>query len=139
MADKKDELQIPSSFDLKDLMNLQQNPQIQRQLQGLMGQQMENHKNEEKKEENLSREELRKRLRAKIRNGEEMRAGKSFQEKKQVEQLKSNPMIQRMGKNIDMDMLIEQVMKQNGLPDHPKQRKAVKKQLESMMGKMDFS
>lgn len=138
MTDKSN-LNIPSSFDLKDLMNLSENPQIQNQLQGLMSQQMNEHqKVEEPKNENLSREELRKRLRAKIRQGEESRYGKQYQEQKQVEQLKANPMVQRMGKNVDVEMLVDQVMKHNKLPDHPKQRKMVKKQVEEMIEKMNL-
>ncbi len=62
--------------------------------------------------------------------------GKSFQEKKQIDQLKSNPVVNQMGKNVDINMLVEQVMRQNGLPDHPQQRKMVRKQVEKMLEKM---
>lgn len=128
---------VKSSFDLKDLMNIGQNPEIQQQLQGMMGEQFQQFQQSEKKEENLSKEEMRKRLREKINQMSSQRHGKDVQQKKQIEQLKSNPMVQSMGKKVDINMLIDQVMKQNNIPNTPQHRKNVKKQVEALMEKMN--
>lgn len=121
---------IPSSFHLQDLMNMGNNPAVQQQLQGLLNQQMTNHTDEDPKEA------ARRKLRARIQQGEDARRGKSFQENKYVDELKKNPIVQRSGNNVDVDMLVEQVMKQNNLPDHAKQRKAVRRQVEQLLNKL---
>ena len=133
-----DQVNIPSSFDLKDLMNMEKNPAIQQQMQQMFQQQMQNHMEVPKKEETekLSREELRKRLREKMNGMKGQRMGKEYQEQKQLDQLKKNSEIARMGKDVDIDLLVNQVMKQQNLPDHPQQRKAVKKQVEKMIEKL---
>ncbi len=134
---KENEINIPSSFDLKDLMNMEKNPAIQQQVQQMFQQQMQSHMETPKKEEGeLSREEMRKRLREKINGMKGQRMGKEYQEKKQMEQLKNNSAIAQMGKNVDIDLLVNQVMRQQNLPDHPQQRKAVKKQIEKMLEKL---
>ncbi len=134
----EDRVNIPSSFDLKDLMNMEKNPAIQQQVQQLFQNQMQQHQQEQKPVENetLSREEMRKRLRDKLNGMKGQRMGKQYQEQKQMEQLKKNSEIARMGKDVDIDLLVNQVMKQQNLPDHPQQRKAVKKQLEKMLEKL---
>jgi hypothetical protein len=133
-----DQVNIPSSFDLKDLMNMEKNPSIQQQMQQMFQQQMQQHMETPKKEETetLSREEMRKRLREKINGMKGQRMGKEYQEQKQLDQLKKNSEIARMGKDVDIDLLVNQVMKQQNLPDHPQQRKAVKKQVEKMIEKL---
>ena len=131
-----EQVNIPSSFDLKDLMNMEKNPAIQQQMQQMFQQQMQNHMEVPKKEETLSREELRKRLHEKMNGMKGQRMGKEYQEKKQLDQLKKNSEIARMGKDVDIDLLVNQVMKQQNLPDHPQQRKAVKKQVEKMIEKL---
>jgi hypothetical protein len=136
MPEDKD-INIPSSFDLKDLMNMEKNPAIQQQVQQMFQQQMQSHMETPKKEEGeLSREDMRKRLREKINGMKSQRMGKEYQEKKQMEQLKNNSAIQQMGKDVDIDLLVNQVMRQQNLPDHPQQRKAVKKQIEKMLEKL---
>jgi len=135
----EDQVNIPSSFDLKDLMNMEKNPAIQQQVQQLFQNQMQQHQQpivEKKEDETLSREEMRKRLRDKLNGMKGQRMGKQYQEQKQMEQLKKNSEIARMGKDVDIDLLVNQVMKQQNLPDHPQQRKAVKKQLEKMLEKL---
>jgi len=124
---------IPSSFHLQDLMNMGNNPAVQQQLQGLLNQQMTNHTQEPDED---PKEAARRKLRARIQQGEESRRGKSFQENKYVDELKKNPIVQRSGKNVDIDILVDQVMKQNNLPDHAKQRKAVRKQVEQLLNKL---
>jgi len=121
---------IPSSFNLQDLMNMGNNPAVQQQLQGLLNQQMTNHTQDN------SKQSARDKLRARIQQGEDARRGKSFQENKYVDELKKNPIVQRSGNNVDVDMLVEQVMKQNNLPDHAKQRKAVRRQVEQLLNKL---
>ena len=134
-----DQVNIPSSFDLKDLMDMEKNPAIQQQVQQMFQQQMQQHmETPPKKEEEgeLSREEMRKRLREKINGMKGQRMGKQYQEQKQLDQLKKNSEIARMGKDVDIDLLVNQVMRQQNLPDHPQQRKAVKKQVEKMIEKL---
>ncbi len=133
---------VKSSFDLKDLMNMGQNPALQQQIQGMMQNQFSQHlnnNNESNENKSLSKEELRKKLRDKIREKENMRMGKSFQEKKQIEQLKQNPMVNAMGdvKNVDVNMLVDQIMRQQNIPNNPQQRKSVKRQVEQLMEKMN--
>ncbi len=133
---------VKSSFDLKDLMNMGQNPALQQQIQGMMQNQFSQHmnnNNESSENKSLSKEELRKKLRDKIREKESMRMGKSFQEKKQIEQLKQNPMVNAMGdvKNVDINMLVDQIMRQQNIPNNPQQRKSVKRQVEQLMEKMN--
>jgi hypothetical protein len=133
---------VKSSFDLKDLMNMGQNPALQQQIQGMMQNQFSQHlnnNNESSENKSLSKEELRKKLRDKIREKENMRMGKSFQEKKQIEQLKQNPMVNAMGdvKNVDVNMLVDQIMRQQNIPNNPQQRKSVKRQVEQLMEKMN--
>ncbi len=133
---------VKSSFDLKDLMNMGQNPALQQQIQGMMQNQFSQHmnnNNESSENKSLSKEELRKKLRDKIREKESMRMGKSFQEKKQIEQLKQNPMVNAMGdvKNVDVNMLVDQIMRQQNIPNNPQQRKSVKRQVEQLMEKMN--
>ncbi len=129
---------VKSSFNLNDLMNIGQNPEIQQQLQGMMGEQFNQFQKSEKEDEKeLSREELRKKLRAKMNQMSSQRQGKDVQQQKQIEQLKSNPMVQSMGKKVDINMLIDQVMKQNNIPNTPQHRKNVKKQVEALMNKMN--
>ncbi len=133
---------VKSSFDLKDLMNMGQNPALQQQIQGMMQNQFSQHlnnNNESTENKSLSKEELRKKLRDKIREKENMRMGKSFQEKKQIEQLKQNPMVNAMGdvKNVDVNMLVDQIMRQQNIPNNPQQRKSVKRQVEQLMEKMN--
>ncbi len=129
---------VKSSFNLNDLMNIGQNPEIQQQLQGMMGEQFNQFQKSEKEgEKELSREELRKKLRAKMNQLSSQRQGKDVQQQKQIEQLKSNPMVQSMGNKVDINMLIDQVMKQNNIPNTPQHRKNVKKQVEALMSKMN--
>ncbi len=139
---------VKSSFDLKDLMNMGQNPTLQEQIQGMMQNQFNNHLGTNNTAQNLepsakahlSKEDARKKLRQMIREKENMRMGKSYQEKKQIEQLKQNPMVNAMGdtKNVDINMLVEQIMRQQGIPlGDSAQRKSVKKQVEQLIGKMN--
>jgi hypothetical protein len=129
---------VKSSFNLNDLMNIGQNPEIQQQLQGMMGEQFNQFQKSEKEgEKELSKEELRKKLRAKMNQLSSQRQGKEVQQQKQIEQLKSNPMVQSMGNKVDINMLIDQVMKQNNIPNTPQHRKNVKKQVEALMSKMN--
>ena len=134
---------IKSSFDLKDLMNGAANPQ----LQSLLSQQLQNmnmsnlpnmtnssNNNNNKKE--LSKEEIRKKLNDKIRNSELSRMGKNVQQQNYVKELKSNPIVKQMGDNIDINTIVEQVMKSNNLPDNKQQRKSVKRQVEGLVDKM---
>jgi hypothetical protein len=135
---KKTTGSVKSSFNLNDLMNIGQNPEIQQQLQGMMGEQFNQFQKSEKEgEKELSREELRKKLRAKMNQLSSQRQGKDVQQQKQIEQLKSNPMVQSMGNKVDVNMLIDQVMKQNNIPNTPQHRKNVKKQVEALMSKMN--
>ncbi len=135
---KKTNGTVKSSFNLNDLMNIGQNPEIQQQLQGMMGEQFNQFQKSEKEgEKELSREELRKKLRAKMNQMSSQRQGKDVQQQKQIEQLKSNPMVQSMGNKVDVNMLIDQVMKQNNIPNTPQHRKNVKKQVEALMSKMN--
>jgi hypothetical protein len=134
---KKSTGTVKSSFNLNDLMNIGQNPEIQQQLQGMMGEQFNQFQKSEKEgEKELSKEELRKKLRAKMNQLSSQRQGKDAQQQKQIEQLKSNPMVQSMGNKVDINMLIDQVMKQNNIPNTPQHRKNVKKQVEALMEKM---
>ncbi len=129
---------VKSSFNLNDLMNIGQNPEIQQQLQGMMGEQFNQFQKSEKEgEKELSREELRKKLRAKMNQLSSQRQGKEVQQQKQIEQLKSNSLVQSMGNKVDINMLIDQVMKQNNIPNTPQHRKNVKKQVEALMSKMN--
>lgn len=137
MSEEDKKSTVKSSFNLNDLMNIGQNPEIQQQLQGIMGEQFQQFQRDEKKDENLSKEEMRKKLREKINQMSSQRQGKDVQQKKQIEQLKSNPMVQSMGKKVDINMLIDQVMKQNNIPNTPQHRKNVKKQVEALMEKMN--
>ncbi len=131
---------VKSSFDLKDLMNMGQNPALQQQIQGMVQNQFSQHMNNDSNENKpeISREEARKRLREKIREKENMRMGKSFQEKKQIEQLKQNPLVSAMGNtnNVDINMLVDQIMRQQNIPNNPQQRKSVKRQVEQLLQKM---
>lgn len=137
MSEEDKKSAVKSSFNLNDLMNIGQNPEIQQQLQGMMGEQFQQFQKDEKKEENLSKEELRKKLREKMNQMSSQRMGKDVQQKKQIEQLKSNDMIKSMGKKVDINLLIDHVMKQNNIPNTPQHRKSVKKQVEALMEKMD--
>lgn len=139
---------VKSSFDLKDLMNMGQNPALQEQIQGMMQNQFNNHVGTNNQGQSLdpstktclSKEDARKKLRQMIREKENMRMGKSFQEKKQIEQLKQNPMVNAMGdmKNVDINMLVEQIMRQQGIPlGDSAQKKSVKKQVEQLLEKMN--
>jgi hypothetical protein len=101
----------------------------------MMGEQFTQFQKSEKKEE--SKEELRKKLREKMNQLSSQRLGKDQQQKKQIEQLKSNDMIKSMGKKVDINLLIDHVMKQNNIPNTPQHRKSVKKQVEALMEKMD--
>ena len=135
---KKTNGTVKSSFNLNDLMNIGQNPEIQQQLQGMMGEQFNQFQKSEKEgEKELSREELRKKLRAKMNQMSSQRQGKEVQQQKQIEQLKSNSLVQSMGNKVDINMLIDQVMKQNNIPNTPQHRKNVKKQVEALMSKMN--
>ncbi len=134
---------VKSSFDFKELMNLGENPQLQNQLQSMMQQQFTNHlpnqqQNDSNKEQ-LSKEEMRAKLRAKIREKEDMRRGKQYNEQKQIDQLKKNPMVNAMSdsKNVDINMLVDQIMRQQNIPNNPQQRKSVKRQVEQMLEKMN--
>ncbi len=134
---------IKSSFDLKDLMNGAANPQ----LQSLLSQQLQNmnmsnipsmtnSSNNSNNKKELSREEIRKKLNDKIRNSELSRMGKNVQQQNYVKELKSNPIVKQMGDNIDINTIVEQVMKSNNLPDNKQQRKSVKRQVEGLVDKM---
>ncbi len=131
---------IKSSFDLNELMNIGSNPILQQQVQGMFENQFQEHHMERgattTQQPSGDKEDLRKKLRQKLKEKSDQRMGKSFQEKKQMEQLKSNPVVNQMGGSVDINMLVEQVMRQNGLPDHPQQRKMVRKQVEKMLEKM---
>ncbi len=139
---------VKSSFDLKELMNMGQNPALQEQIQGMMQNQFNNHVGTNNPAQSLepgtkaylSKEDARKKLRQMIREKENMRMGKSYQEKKQIEQLKQNPMVNAMGdmKNVDINMLVEQIMRQQGIPlGDSAQKKNVKKQVEQLLEKMN--
>lgn len=133
----ENQVNIPSSFDLKDLMNMEKNPAIQQQVQQLFQNQMNEHHQQPKNEhEPASKEELRKRLRAKIDGMKGQRMGKEYQEQKQMEQLRNNNMVSQMGKNVDIDLMVDQVIKEQSLPNVAQQRKAIKKRIEAMMNKL---
>lgn len=133
MTEDINTVNVKSSFDLKDLMNLGENPTIQNQIQDMMQNQFNNHLPQKSNKE-LSRDDLKLKLRAKLREKENLRRGKQFNEQRQIEQLKKNPMENNEGKTVDM--LIEHIMRQNNLPDNSKQRKSVRKQVEQMVEKM---
>ncbi len=133
MSENKDTT-IKSSFDFKDLMNLGQNPAVQQQLQNILQGQHENHQSEPK-----NKDDAKKRLRDKINSMQNSRMGKSFQQEQQIQQMKNNSLMRTMGSmsdNMDVNALVEQVMKEQNLPNNTKQRKYVKRQVEELMEKM---
>ncbi len=136
MSENKDNNTIKSSFDFKDLMNLGQNPAVQQQLQSILQDQHTNHQNNNN---NVQKDDAKKRLRDKLNSMQNARMGKSFQQEEQIKQMKNNSLLRSvgsMGDNVDINLMVDQIMKEQNLPNNTKQRKYVKRQVEELMEKM---
>jgi hypothetical protein len=84
----------------------------------------------------LRREELRKRLHAKTNTLKGNRASKNAREQNQINELKANPMFQNAGSNeTDIKNMIDAYASK--MTSDPKQKKNIKKQMDSLIQKMN--
>lgn len=94
---------------------------------------------QEEEDPALRREELRRKLRAKTNSLKGNRMSKQEREKNQINELKKNPMFQNAGlaggNNDDIKNMIDAYASK--MTNDPKQKKNIKKQMDSLIEKMN--